>query len=93
MADFFHPFHELREQADRTNQRPTHWWFGIGSREEVLYHIEPRYDILTPADKLFGIPTGFDPDLPRNRVVLKAGKNTVGAFTIPHEKETETDGA
>jgi len=52
-----------------------------------MRHLDFTLDNLHPQEKLFGIPTEFDPDLPDMRVVLKAGKNTVGAFTIGCKEE------
>lgn len=91
MSNFFEPFHELRYCAAKTDQRPTRWSFGMGSREEVILHLEPGLSELHPADKLFGIPTEFDPDLPDMRVVLKAGRNTIGAFTIKDVESSQDE--
>lgn len=85
MTDMIYRMGRLMQHAAHTRQTPTEWVLGTDAlatlriicrqHDSVLESVGP--DSFT----LFGVPVRQDVRLPRLRVVLKAGKNTVGAFT------------
>ena len=72
MNQFFNKFHALMMHAKSAGCRPTRWSFGFGSREEIMRHLDFTLDNLHPQEKLFGIPTEFDPDLPDMRAAHRS---------------------
>jgi hypothetical protein len=72
-------------------QTATVWQVDPEARRSILANARlgeyrSSLDISEPFEFL-GIKIEVDPTLPENRVVLKAGENTVGAFTICHSEE------
>lgn len=87
------PFHGLREHAAATMQEPTSWRVDPNANTEITMNARfgeyrGSLDPSTPMQFL-GIDVIIDDSLPPNRVVLKAGKNSVGAFTIGVENEPD----
>lgn len=79
-------FHDLRMRAAETMQTATLWQ----TDPEGFCNIKANakfgeYRTSLDPDEPFeflGIKVEIDPSLPRNRVVLWAGENIIGAFTI-----------
>lgn len=72
-------FEEGIEHAKMTGQTPTRW-FVSKCIDSVFYKGENR--ALAGGPEILGLPISFNPDLPANKVVLKAGENTVCAFHV-----------
>lgn len=88
---FSNPFYDLRRHCQRMMQTATVWQVDPKAHHAILANARfgeyrASLDIREPFEFL-GIKIEVDPALPENRVVLKAGKNTVGAFTIGHSEE------
>ena len=73
-------FNEAVHHAKMTGQEPTEWF--VSKAVHGVYVGDERRD-LTGGPEIIGLPVKFDADLPMNKVVLKAGRNTVSAFVVP----------
>lgn len=73
-------FAEALTHCTATGQTATGWMVSQGV-EGVLYHGDRM--ALKGGPEFMGLPVSFDADLPLNKVVLKAGQNTVSAFVVP----------
>lgn len=85
MTDLIYEMGRLITHAAETHQTPTE--FVLGDDAYSLLRIVMRADMAVLSNqaepaKVFGVPVRRDIRLPRSRVVLKAGQNTVGAVSV-----------
>lgn len=78
-------FFDLKLHAQTTDQTATGWETGTTANYELIKLANESSFINRTQDTgliVLGLPVVFDRSLPPNKVVLKAGKNTVGAFDL-----------
>lgn len=83
--DLIYEMRRLIVHAFETDQRPTE--FVLGSDAFSMLRIACPYQMSVPTGRpepfrVFDVAVRRDVRLPRCRVVLKAGRNTVGAFSV-----------
>lgn len=94
MMDLHYQSVALMRHAKETRQKPDTWLVGRVARMEILrfaygkfvYQMAHLSSSNGQMETYLGLPFEEDPDLPELRVVLKSGKNTVGAFSIENAR-------
>jgi hypothetical protein len=86
MSEFRDQFLDMLYHADETMQEPTAWEVGQSAEVGIIKDAEFRGYQLDISGKIplkyFGIDVITDASLPEDKVVLKCGENTAGAFHI-----------
>lgn len=72
-------FEEALGHAKITGQTPTEWL--VSKNIAGVFYKDEKHN-LTGGPELFGLPILAKPDLPLNKVVLRAGQNTVSTFNV-----------
>ena len=81
-------FYELIAVGKETKQRLTEWTVGVDAYRNILNeaNVNPQIEVTAERELLiFYIPVISSIQLPKNRVILRSGKNTLGAFDLKLE--------
>lgn len=84
MTDIKSELHSLMLHCEETRQTPTEWRVGVGALSAMRVYLDRDY-VIQDGPHVFsvmGVPLRTDVRLPDYRVILRSGRNSVGAFTI-----------